>query len=273
MSRCDKCGKCKCKCRKCPTGPTGSRGPLGFTGPTGASGPTGIEGAAGITGPAGDIGPTGDPGVTGPTGPSGPAGIDGFTGATGFTGPAGIPGIAGPAGPQGLVGPIGLNGIQGPVGATGAPFVPLYAQIFNISETSGEQQTVNNGSAVAFNNNGIISDPTRIIHDVGLEPQNIVINNSPGDYLILFGAAATSAGMILELFLDGVALSNESATGTGASNTQINGRVILQIPAGVHTLTMVNVSATPVILSAATGQGGTSGQTVINASITLIKLA
>jgi hypothetical protein len=160
-------------------GPTGATGDIGLTGPTGA---TGATGATGLTGP------TGATGVTGATGPTGFTGPTGATGATGITGPTGATGVTGATGPTGATGTVELRG----------------GISLDYLQTTPAGQFVADGHPILWG-----EAVSRIGSDLFWNssfPGNVVIN-TPGTYLLTFGANSVNTDMIMVPIFNSIAIS------------------------------------------------------------------
>ncbi len=214
------------------------RGPIGPTGATGARGPIGPQGATGPQGPQGPAGPTG---ATGATGPQGPIGL---TGATGPQGPIGLTGATGPQGPIGLTGATGPQGPVGPVGPAGSSDA-IYASV--------GATTVDAGSIIPLTLTTSSPASTMTVTDSSV---NIT---EDGTYLVSYfsNGSVADASYITTLYLNGVAIANETITDATGQNSQSK-TILLNLSAG-DALAIYNGSATELTLS--------------GASITVLKVA
>ncbi len=196
-----------------PQGPIGPIGPQGPIGPTGATGATGATGPAGPVGPQGPVGPTGATGATGATGPIGPQGPVGPTGATGATG------ATGPQGPSGTADIIYANNVGGTV--LSGDIIPLTLS----ASTTGATSTVSGGEV------------------------NLV---DAGTYLVSYsvnGSVPTDTTSV-SLYLNGVAIPNETLTESGGTNGLSSlSKTILITTTGASTLAIYNTSADTLTVS------------------------
>ena len=166
----------------------------------------------------GPIGPTGATGARGPIGPQGPVGPIGPTGATGATGPVG------PAGPTGATGPVG------PAGAS-ATNDSLYANY-----TGGQIE-----SEAIIPLTLVTSTPSSTLSVSG----GSVVLPDAGTYLISYYAngSVPSGDLEVSLYLDGVAIPNESITITSTPDETASGsKTILVTTASGGTLSIYNTS-------------------------------
>lgn len=179
--------------------------------------------------------------------------IIGATGATGETGPIGV---------------TGATGITGPTGATGPQISSVYGQIYKTTT-----QSVTSGSAITFNTNANLSG---ISHTA---PSGNIVVNTEGTYFISFSVTVQSVILAAKahafaIYNNGalVANTNYGITTPGISLTatgdyQVTGSAIITVTAG-NTLTLRNTTGSAITLPTNIGT-----QTVVNASVTLFRLA
>ena len=195
-----------------------AQGPVGPQGPIGPAGPQGPQGPIGLQGPAGPQGATGATGATGPQGPQGP------TGATGPVGPQGATGATGPVGPQG---PQGEAGINDGVYAVATASTIATGDIIPIT-----QSTATTPTTLSVSNNSV---------------------NLPdaGTYLVSYsaGGTATTADLIVSLYLNGAEIAEESIIVASAGATSSSSKtVLLTVPAN-STISLYNTSTEDATLS------------------------
>jgi hypothetical protein len=191
-------------------------------------------------------------------GAAGAKGRPGATGATGATGPAGAIGAQGPQGETGSPGAKGDTGAQGPRGETGAAGTgaSTYAYIYQTGFQSVPIQ-----AAITFSWNGIVTGG--LSHTSG---DSAITVQSAGLYRVSFSETALDPNQF------GTAINGVVIPGTiyGTPNLleQNTGQAILSLHVG-DSLTIVNTSATTVVLASAAG----GNQPVVNASVVIEKLA
>jgi hypothetical protein len=189
-------------------------------------------------------------------GRQGVPGAKGRPGAAGATGATGSAGAIGAQGPQGLQGDTGAQGPRGETGAAGTIGASTYAYIYG----TGFQSVPIDG-AISFAWNGIVT--AGLSHTSG---DSAITVQSAGLYRVSFSETALDPNQF------GTAINDVVVPGTiyGTPNLleQNTGQAILSLHVG-DVLTIVNTSATAVVLASAAG----GNQPVVNASVVIEKLA
>jgi hypothetical protein len=148
-----------------------------------------------------------------PNGPQGATGPRGLTGPTGAVGGAGAGGGVGTGGPTGAVGPQGTTGTPGgagsagPTGAVGPQGAPGPSRFFNISAPPAALQAIPSGSTGGTSiviNSLVVNTPS--VGDAIVTGQGSCRTNLPN-------IASSNTGVILDVSLNSVAITNTVATG------------------------------------------------------------
>ena len=154
-------------------------------------------------------------------------------GPIGPSGPSGARGPIGPQGPVGPIGPTGATGATGPVGPAGASATndSLYANY-----TGGQIE-----SEAIIPLTLVTSTPSSTLSVSG----GSVVLPDAGTYLISYYAngSVPSGDLEVSLYLDGVAIPNESITITSTPDETASGsKTILVTTASGGTLSIYNTS-------------------------------
>jgi Collagen triple helix repeat (20 copies) len=194
-------------------------------------------------------------GRQGAPGAKGRPGAAGATGSAGAIGAQGPQGLQGDTGSQGAKGDTGAQGPRGETGAAGTIGASTYAYIYG----TGFQSVPIDG-AISFAWNGIVT--AGLSHTSG---DSAITVQSAGLYRVSFSETALDPNQF------GTAINDVVVPGTiyGTPNLleQNTGQAILSLHVG-DTLTIVNTSATAVVLASAAG----GNQPVVNASVVIEKL-
>ena len=180
-----------------------------------------------------------------------------------------VPNVVGTTGPTGATGPIGVTGstgFTGVTGATGPPITTTYGQIYNTAS-----QSVGSGSDVTFNTNANLSGITHTT-----STGNIVVGTA-GTYFVTFTVTAQSVVLAAKplafaIYHNGTLVPNMNFGITSPSvslttgDYQVSGFAMVSVASGA-TLTLRNTTGASITLPT-----GIGNQTVINASVTIVRL-
>ncbi len=180
-----------------------------------------------------------------------------------------VPNVVGTTGAIGATGPIGVtgaSGFTGITGATGPPVTTTYGQIYNTAN-----QSVTSGSAITFNANAHLSNITHTT-----STGNIVVSTA-GTYYVTFSVTGQSVilsakPLAFAIYNNGTLVPNMNFGITSPSvslttgDYQVNGSAMVSVASG-DTLTLRNTTGATITLPT-----GIGNQTVINASVTLVRL-
>lgn len=180
-----------------------------------------------------------------------------------------VPNVVGTTGATGATGPVGVTGATGFIGTTGAtgpPVTTTYGQIYNTAN-----QSVTSGSAITFNTNANLSNITHTT-----STGNIVVGTD-GMYLVTFTVTAQSVILVSKplafaIYNNGTLVPNMNFGITSPSvslttgDYQLSGSAMVSVSSG-DTLTLRNTTGSAITLPT-----GIGNQTVINASVTLVRL-